>query len=105
MSQIPSAAPLVEFRETLARHIKDLTRADPERHGTAWYFLRYLKRVAVRAEASPASNASGAMRGLTRFYVDSAAADADLSARFDEVLAAHRHALRVEHTRPSDSPL
>jgi hypothetical protein len=106
MSQIPVSSACVEFRETLARHIKDLTRADPERHGTAWYFLRYLKRVAVRAEASAkASDASGAMRGLTRFYVDSAAADADLSARFDEVLAAHRHALRVEHSTPADSRL
>ena len=88
----------VEFRETLARHIKELTRADPERHGTAWYFLRYLKRVAKYAEASPkASDASGAMRGLIRFYVDMAAQDPDLTERFEDVLAAHRHALRSDH--------
>ncbi|MCC6707219.1 MAG: hypothetical protein IT492_06625 [Gammaproteobacteria bacterium] len=103
MSETPVTSACVEFRETLARHIKELTRADPERHGTAWYFLRYLQRVAKRAHASPkASEASGAMRGLTRFYVDSAANDADLSARFDDVLAAHRHALRVEHSTPAD---
>lgn len=99
MADIPVSSACVEFRETLARHIKALTRSDPERNGTAWYFLRYLKRVARRAEQSPrASDASGAMRGLIRFYVDSAAADADLSERFEDVLAAHRHALRAEHS-------
>lgn len=89
----------VEFRETLARHIKELTRADPERHSIEWFFLRYLKRVARRAEDTPlATEVSGAMRGLIRFYVDSAAQDAALSERFEDVLAAHRHALRAEHS-------
>ena len=89
----------VEFRETLARHIKELTRSDPARHSLEWFFLRYLMRVAKRAEASPkASEVSSAIRGLTRFYVDSIADNAALTERFEDVLAAHRHALRAEHT-------
>lgn len=99
MSQVLVSSACVEFRETLARHIKEMTRADPQRHSIEWFFLRYLKRVAKRAEATPvASEASGAMRGLIRFYVDSAAHDAALSERFEDVLAAHRHALRAEHS-------
>ena len=89
----------VEFRETLARHIKQLQREDPERHSLEWFFLRYLQRVASRAHASPsAREVNGAMRGLTRFYVDAVAEDAALTARFDDVLAAHRHALRTEQS-------
>ena len=88
----------VEFRETLARHIKALLRADAERYSIEWYFLRYLRRLATLAETTPhASEVNGAMRGLTRFYVDSLAAQHPaLAERFEDVLAAHRHALRAE---------
>ena len=99
MQQVLVSSACVEFRETLARHIKELTRADPERHGVEWFFLRYLKRVAKRAEATPkASEVSGAMRGLTRFYVDCIPENTELTERFEDVLAAHRHALRAEHS-------
>ena len=99
MPQVLVSSACVEFRETLARHIKELTRSEPERHSVEWFFLRYLKRVAKRAEDTPmASEVSGAMRGLLRFYVDSAAQNTALTARFEDVLAAHRHALRVEHS-------
>lgn len=101
MAQVLVSSACVEFRETLARHIKALTRSDPPRHSVEWYFLRYLRRVAKCAEATPkASEVSGAMRGLIRFYVDSAAHHAALSERFEDVLAAHRHALRAEHSPP-----
>ena len=91
----------VEFRETLARHIKALTRADLERYSVAWFFLRYLQRLATLAQATPqASEVSGAMRGLTRFYVDCLAQNAALTERFEAVLAAHRHALRAEQSAP-----
>ena len=99
MPQVLVSSACVEFRETLARHIKELTRAEPERHSIEWFFLRYLKRVAKRAGATPqASEVSGAMRGLIRFYVDSVARNAALTERFEDVLAAHRHALRAEHS-------
>lgn len=89
---------LVEFRETLARHIKDLERNYPERYGTEWFFLRYLQRLQRRAQAvTTAREMSEAMRGLTRYYVDRVDADTPLAARYDEVLYAHRHALRLEH--------
>ncbi len=99
MPQVLVSSACVEFRETLARHIKELMRGEPERHSIEWFFLRYLKRVAKRAEETPlASEASGAMRGLIRFYIDSIDQKADLTERFEDVLAAHRHALRVEHS-------
>lgn len=91
----------VEFRETLARHIKDLTRSNAERYSVEWFFLRYLQRLATLAQATPdAREVSGAMRGLTRFYVDCLAQNAALTERFEAVLAAHRHALRAEQSAP-----
>lgn len=91
----------VEFRETLARHIKALIRADAERYSVEWYFLRYLRRLATLAQATPhASDVNGAMRGITRFYVDCLAQDPALTERFEDVLAAHRHALRAEQSPP-----
>ena len=91
----------VEFRETLARHIKALVGADAERYSIEWYFLRYLRRLARLAEATPhASEVNGAMRGLTRFYVDSLTQHPALAERFEDVLATHRHALRVEQSPP-----
>ncbi len=99
MPQVLVSSACVEFRETLARHIKELSRADPERHSVEWFFLRYLRRVAKRAEATAkASEVSAAIRGLMRFYVDSIAANSALTERFEDVLAAHRHALRAEHS-------
>ena len=99
MNSVLVTSACVEFRATLARHIKPLQREDPERHSLEWFFLRYLKRVAERAHASPsAREVNGAMRGLTRFYVDSVTHNAVLTARFEAVLAAHRHALRAEQS-------
>lgn len=89
---------LVEFRETLARHIKQLRQSDPERYSTEWFFLRYLQRLERRAQAvDTARELMGPMRGLTRYYVDRVDVDSPLAPRYDEVLAAHRHALRLEH--------
>ena len=69
---MPVTSAWVEFRETLARHIKEITRADPERLSVEWFFLRYLKRLQRRAEATAsADDLLGPMRGFTRFYVDS----------------------------------
>ena len=89
----------VEFRATLARHIRDLERAQPERYGVDWFFLRYLRRLAQQTEDSlSARTTEGAMRGLVRFYSEQVNPQSELSARFDEVLAAQRQALRSEPT-------
>ena len=87
----------VEFRAVLARHIRELERTQPERHGVGWFFLRYLRRVAKFAEECPSARATEpAMRGLVRFYSDQVDPQSELATRFDEVLAAQRHALRSE---------
>jgi hypothetical protein len=88
---------LVEFRETLARHIKELRIADPERYSTEWFFLRYLIKVARSAESVDLAREVSAMNGLTRYYVDRIEAGSELATRFEEILDAHRHALRMEH--------
>lgn len=95
MAYISSA--LVEFRELLATHIDDIERAYPERYSTEWFFLRYVKRVnrfALDGETPDACN--GAMRGLTRFFVDQVDADSDLTVRFEVLLECHRYALRMQ---------
>ncbi|MEM7540438.1 MAG: hypothetical protein AAF384_02510 [Pseudomonadota bacterium] len=87
----------LEFRETLERHIKEMERDYPERYTTDWYFMRYLKRIDMHAHRvdSP-RDVSGSMRGLLRFYVDSVEPGSTLAERFEEVLDAHRFALRTE---------
>lgn len=97
MRFLPTA--FVELRAVLARQIKDLSAQYPEPHSTTWFFLRYLRRVARRADAgiSP-RECNGAMRGLIRFYIDCIDPTSDLAWRFEEILDAHRKALRSEHT-------
>jgi len=88
----------VELREVLARHMRELEREQVERFSTAWFFLRYLKRIQRRLAAeSTARAAEGQVRGLTRFYVDRVEVGSALAERFDEIIAAHRAALRAEH--------
>lgn len=85
------------FREVLARHIKQLAASHPERLGTEWFFLRYLRRLARRAEnAERARELDGALRGLTRYYVDRVPEDSPLASAYEDILAAHREALRAE---------
>jgi hypothetical protein len=94
---LPTA--FVEFRAVLARQIKALNTQYPEPHSTTWFFLRYLRRVARRAEAGVSPReCNSAMRGLIRFYIDCIDPTSDLAWRFEEVLDAHRKALRYEHT-------
>ena len=90
---------LVEFRELVQRHIKDLERSYPEEQSTMWFFLRYLKRLRKCALTRTQARAcDGAMRSLTRFYLDRVDEPSDLSWRFDEILESHRHAMRREHS-------
>lgn len=101
MEQAYVTSAWVEFRETLARHIKQLTKDAVEPDSVEWYFLRYLRRLATLADATPhAHEVNGAMRALTRFYLDAVAREPALAAPFEEVLAAHRHALRAAHAAP-----
>jgi hypothetical protein len=89
---------LVEFRATLARHIRALERGYPERLTTEWFFLRYLQRLVRRAElAEAARDLSGVMRGLTRYYVDRVDPGSPLAEIYEDVLAAHGEALRDDH--------
>lgn len=101
MEQVYVTSAWVEFRETLARHIKALMQGAVEADSVEWFFLRYLRRLATLADATPhAHEVNGAMRALTRFYLDAVAQTPALAARFEEVLAAHRHALRAARGAP-----
>ena len=87
----------LEFRELVQRHVREIEIAQPERYTTEWFFLRYLRRLRSRAYGydSP-RECSSLMRGLTRFYVDSVEGVSPLGNRFEEILEAHRYALRTE---------
>ncbi len=88
--------PFLEFREILALHIKEIEAQYVERHSIDWYFLSYLKRVSKSAiSTSSPHEVSGAVRGLTRFYVDSVDAGSTLGRRFEEVVSFHRRAVRL----------
>lgn len=94
MPHLPSA--FVEFRATLARHVRELGAHAPSRQSTAWYFLRYVERVRRTAERTTSARAcSGEMRGLLRFYVDRVAHDSPLAVRFDDIQVAYARALAV----------
>jgi hypothetical protein len=88
--------PFLEFREALARHIREMETQYVERHSIEWYLLHYMKRVSKRAMStnSPAE-VNGAVRGLVRFYVDSIDQDSSLGRRCAEVVGFHRRALRL----------
>lgn len=95
MAYISSA--FVEFREVVQRNVKELESVYPERYSIEWFFLRYTQRVAKHAlNGESPRDCDGAMRGLTRFYVDKIANESSLSARFEEVLESHRNALRLQ---------
>ncbi len=89
---------VVEFRELLRRHIRELEDERPAEQSTDWFFLRYLRRLQRRALAQPrARDCEGLMRGLTRFYVDHVEEGSALAERFEDILETHRYALRRDH--------
>ena len=89
--------PYLEFRELLQQQVKELEKARPERYSTEWFYWRYVRRLSKRALAATSPrDLNGAMRGFIRFYVDSIEAPSALAERFEAVLSAHRHALRLE---------
>jgi hypothetical protein len=88
--------PFLEFRELVARHIRELEKEDAPRYSGDWFFLRYLRRVhrqALRTEVP--RGVDSAMRGLIRYYVDGVDAGSPLAGRFDEILRAHARACRL----------
>ena len=88
--------PFLEFRETLARHVKEMDEQYVERYSVDWFFLRYLKRVSKRAmSTSSPRDVNAAVRGLIRFYVDSIEVDSSLGRRCEEVIGFHRRAVRL----------
>ena len=89
--------PFLEFRELLARHIKEMEAQYLERYSIDWYLLRYLKRVSKRAmSTSSPRDVSNTVRGLIRFYVDSIEAGSTIGRRCEEVITFHRRAVRLQ---------
>ncbi len=88
--------PFLEFREVLARHIKEMEAEYLERDSIDWYLLRYLKRISKRAMSTSAPNEVNApVRGLIRFYVDSIDTGTAQEQRCEEVIEFHRRAVRL----------
>lgn len=85
-----------EFRIIVLQHIKEIEALSPESHTTAWFLLRYLKRIARNANP-PATRGSmeSAMRGLIRFYVDNIEENSALGERCRFIYAAYVNTLRA----------
>ena len=89
-----------EFRVVLVGHINELTAERPEEQSTAWYLLKYLRRIhrEVVVSTSP-RECESTIRALIRFYLEAIDEGSALESRCMEVLKFHRRFLRPERTR------
>jgi len=89
--------PFDEFRIVLVRQIKELTADRPAAQSTAWYLLKYLRRIHAKVVVSTSPReVDSTIRGLLRFYLDAVDKGSDLETRCKEVLRYHRRSLRLQ---------
>jgi|TARA_B110000263_G_C14793251_1_gene278540 hypothetical protein len=86
-----------EFRVVLVAQIRELTASQPEIQTTAWYLLKYFRRIHKKvAVSTSAREVENTIRALIRFYVDKIDEGSDLDLRCKNVLHSHRRSLRLE---------
>jgi len=86
-----------EFRVVVSKHIKELQAEQPETQTTAWYLLKYLRRVHNKTAVSTSPReVENTVNALLRFYLDAIDEDSHLDLRVKEVLKFHRRSLRLE---------
>lgn len=84
-----------EFRLTVIRHIREIESAQPPSHTTAWFLLRYLRRIEKNANPpSMPGRMQNCMRGMIRFYVDQIDERSELGERCRAIYDAYVQALR-----------
>lgn len=85
-----------EFRLTVIRHIREIESAQPPSHTTAWFLLKYLRRIEQNANPpSTAGRMENCMRGMIRFYVDQIEERSELGERCRAIYDAYVQALRA----------
>lgn len=83
------------FRTYVIEHIKMIEAQDPEYQSTAWFLLRYLRKIEKNTNPpTTPGRVEGCMRGLIRFYVDSIDEDSELGDCCKKVYAEYRKTLR-----------
>ena len=89
--------PFDEFRVVLVRHIKELTVLRPDDQTTAWYLLKYMRRIHAKVIVSTSPReVENTIRALLRFYLDAVDEGTDLERRCKEVMKFHRRSVRLE---------
>jgi hypothetical protein len=85
-----------DFRAYVSEHRKAVEAMVEESHTTAWFLLRYLRRIEKQA-AEPGSKTrmEGLMRSMIRFYVDNIDEQSELGDRCQKIYAEYRRTLRV----------
>jgi len=83
-----------DFRIYVIEHIKSIEAEDPEYQSTAWFLLRYLRKI-VKNSNPPTTpgKVEGCMRGLIRFYVDTIDEDSEMGDRCLKIYAEYRKTL------------
>jgi len=84
-----------DFRELVVSHYREIAAENPEYQSTAWFLLRYLKRI-EQTTILPVSpvKVENSMRGFIRFYVDSIEARSPLGQRCLRIYEEYRRTLR-----------
>lgn len=86
-----------EFRLVLVAQIRELTASQPDYQSTAWYLLKYFRRIHKKVGISTsAREVENTIRALIRFYVDKIDEGSELDERCKDVLRSHRRSLRLE---------
>ena len=86
-----------EFRLVLVAQIRELSAFEPEHQTTAWYLLKYFRRIHKKVTVlTLAREVENTVRALIRFYVDKIDEGSELEERCKHLLRSHRRSLRLE---------
>jgi len=89
-----------DFRVYVIEHIKAIEVQNPEYQSTAWFLLRYLRKIEKNSNPpTTPGKVEGCMRGLIRFYVDMIDEKSELGDRCLKVYAEYRKTLRFNQQR------
>ncbi len=91
------------LRVMVTGYIKTIDKNDPESHSTAWFLLKYLKRIQKKTEP-PASTGQveGTMRSMVRFYVDNIDEKSELGDICIKIYNEYRKVLREHQSKNSN---
>ena len=84
-----------DFRQIVVCHYREIAAANPEYQSTAWFLLRYLKRIEQNTllPTTP-ERVENSMRGFIRYYVDRIDTGSPLGKRCLQIYDCYRKTLR-----------